>query len=156
MSYNPQSFGSWNTQPIQNYSTLPGKNDKRTSPCNPVMVKALFFLSFFLKPQKNIDRSCLQPGSKNTMCPVHSEKADCVIWAAHYDLTVLHSLMAQCGSPLFIYKTMHSAAKSFKNTSYVVLTGSGIKKRNVRPSSDTTQSSSSECKSTFRITPFRG
>lgn len=30
------------------------------------------------------------------------------------------------------------------------------KKRNVRPSSDATQSSSSECQSTFRITTFRG
>lgn len=107
MSYNPQSFGSGNTQPIQNYSTLPGKNDKKTSPCNPVVVETPLLLFFFLKPHKNIDRSCLQPSSKNTMYPVQSEKANCVI-GAHYDLAILHSLMAQCGSPLFIYKNAFS------------------------------------------------
>lgn len=44
--------------------TLLGKNKtKQISPWNPVMVKALFF------PHTNIDRSCVQPGSENTMCP---------------------------------------------------------------------------------------
>lgn len=80
-------------------------------------------------------------------------------WAAHYDLTILHSLLWHSVGVLYLFTKMHSAAKSFKNTSYVALTGSVIyikKERNVRPSIDTIQSCSSECQSTFRITLLWG
>lgn len=77
------------------------------------MAEALFF------SYTNIDRSCIQPGSRNTMCPLYTENADSIIWTTQYDLTHLHSLfmiMAQCGSLCLFTKKFYSVARCFKNT----------------------------------------
>lgn len=58
----------WNTQPIRinMAKTLYKNSKKKPHPATSVMVKALF-------SGTNIDRSCVQPGSENTMCPVYSQ-----------------------------------------------------------------------------------
>lgn len=113
---------------------------------------------FFFLNLKKTSTEAVYSQAARTQCVHYTVKKQtvslgCPLWSHHSP----QSFMAQCGSPLFT--KMHSAAKSFKNTSYVALTGSGIKKkeeRNVRPSIDTIQSCSSERQSTFRITLLWG
>lgn len=79
MSYNPRS-GENLKHPTDTEllnpakDTLPGEKTKQNktktvvvSPCNPVMVEALFF------SYTNIDKSCVHPSSENTMCPLYTE-----------------------------------------------------------------------------------
>lgn len=65
------------------------------------MVEALFF------SHTNIDRSCVQPGSENTMCPLYTENADSVSYGLLSMISLIFTLFSCNGTvweSLFIYK----------------------------------------------------
>lgn len=64
--------------------TLPGKKNLTLETSDGRSTSFCFF------SHTNIDRSCLQPGSENTMCPL---QWNCIGWATQYDPPHLHWLI---------------------------------------------------------------
>lgn len=71
------------TQPSKRHITRREKK-KRSHPGNQWWSKHFFF------SHTNIDRSCLQPGSESTTCPL---QWDCIRWATQCDPAHLHCLI---------------------------------------------------------------